>query len=60
MEYGFKSTGKFFDELVKIVEENQGRGIMQLDYISFEPSLYPHKARLIGMLAERVKEQNRK
>ena len=50
---------EFFNELADIIEENQGRGVMQLDYISFEPSLYPHGARLIGMLAERVEESRK-
>lgn len=47
----------FFNVLADIIEENQGRGVMQLDYISFEPSLYPHGARIINMLADRVNEQ---
>ncbi|WP_304431043.1 hypothetical protein [Romboutsia ilealis] len=55
-----EQQAKFFNELANIIEENQGRGVMQLDYISFEPSLYPYGARLISMLAERVKEGNRK
>lgn len=55
-----EQQAEFFNELADIIEENQGRGIMQLDYISFEPSLYPNGARLINMLAERVEEQNRK
>lgn len=55
-----EQQAEFFNELADIIEENQGRGIMQLDYISFEPSLYPHGARLISMLAERVGEQIKK
>ena len=55
-----EQQAKFFNELANIIEENQGRSVMQLDYISFEPSLYPNGARLISMLAERVKEGNRK
>lgn len=51
-----EQQAEFFNELADIVEENQGRGVMQLDYISFEPSLYPYGARLIGMLDERVEE----
>ena len=48
----------FFNILADIIEENQGRGVMQLDYISFESSLYPSGARLINMLADRVKENS--
>lgn len=55
-----EQQAEFFNEFADIIEENQGRGAMQLDYISFEPSLYPYGARLIGMLAERVKEGSRK
>lgn len=50
----------FFNILAGIIEENQGRGVMQLDYISFEPSLYPNGSRLINMLADRVKEYSGK
>lgn len=46
----------FFNILADIIEENQGRGIMQLDYIVMENSLYPHGARLINMLADKIKE----
>lgn len=57
-----EQQAEFFNELelADIIEENQGRGVMQLDYISFEPSLYLNGVRLINMLAERVEEQNRK
>ena len=46
----------FFNILADIIEENQGRGIMQLDYIVMENALYPHGARLINMLADKIKE----
>ncbi len=46
----------FFNILSDIIEENQGRGIMQLDYIVMENVLYPHGARLINMLADKIKE----
>lgn len=55
-----EQQAEFFNELADLIEENQGRGVMQLDYISFEPSLYPHGAKLISMLAERVEEGSRK
>lgn len=55
-----EQQAEFFNELADIIEENQGRGVMQLDYISFESSLYPYGAKLIGMLAERVEEECRK
>lgn len=50
----------FFNILAGIIEENQGRGVMQLDYISFEPSLYPNGSRLIDMLADKVKDYSGK
>ena len=46
----------FFNILADIIEENQGRGIMQLDYIVMENALYPHGAKLINMLADKIKE----
>lgn len=51
-----EQQAEFFNELADIIEENQGRGIMQLDYIVMENSLYPHGARLINMLADKIKE----
>ena len=55
-----KQQADFFNILAGIIEENQGRGVMQLDYISFESSLYPNGSRLINMLADRVKEYSGK
>ena len=46
--------------LADIIEENQGRGMMQLDYIVMENALYPHGARLINMLADKIKEVKEK
>jgi len=42
--------------LADIVEQNQGRGVMQLDYIAIENGLYPHGARLINTLSDSIKE----
>ncbi len=50
----------YFNILADIIEEKKVRGIMQLVYISFEPSLYPIGSRVINMLADRVKEESRK
>lgn len=50
----------FFNILADIIEENQGRGMMQLDYIVMENALYPHGARLINMLADKIKEVKEK
>lgn len=46
----------FFNVLADIIEQNQGKGIMQLDYISMEDTLYPYGAGLINMLADKIKE----
>lgn len=46
----------FFNILADIIEENQGRGMMQLDYIVMENTLYPYGARLINLLADKIKE----
>lgn len=35
-----EQQAKFFNELANIIEENQGRGVMQLDYISFDNHIY--------------------
>ena len=51
----------FFNILADIIAENQGRGVIQLDYIVMENALYPHGARLINIRkfkrnnAERIK-----
>lgn len=50
----------FFNILANIIEENQGKGIMQLDCIVMESVLYPHGARLINMLANKIKEVKEK
>ncbi len=46
----------FFDKLADIVEQHQGRGVMQIDYIVMENELYPHGARLINRLSDSIRE----